>query len=143
MSAAAAHNCGVCLYPADLGVPGGSEPAYVNPICPDHGEDPDHEYQEVRVHQLHEGPLGVCRCGAYRDEHANTTIADKPNALSVAPRTGSGTCRRCTVCSERMWPDPTGSRWAHAGSGPFTHVARPGPMIFRTNPDSHEQEGSN
>ena len=66
-------HCGMCAYPSDIGVPGGSEPAYVNPTCPEHGDDPNHEYREVRVHHLHEGPMGVCQCGAYRDEHPTPT----------------------------------------------------------------------
>lgn len=66
-------HCGMCVYPSDIGVPGRDEPAYVNPTCPEHGDEPSHEYQEVRVHQLHDGPMGVCECGAYRDDHASTT----------------------------------------------------------------------
>ena len=66
-------HCGMCVYPSDIGVPGPDEPAYVNPTCPEHGDEPDHEYQEVRVHELHGGPMGVCHCGAYRDDHNEGT----------------------------------------------------------------------
>jgi len=62
--------CGICIYGSDIGIPGSDSqgPAYVNPTCPIHSQKPDHPYSEVRVHELHEGPMGVCVCGAYRDE---------------------------------------------------------------------------
>ncbi|MDV9194470.1 hypothetical protein [Streptomyces sp. Wh19] len=54
--------CGLCLYPSDIGLSGhdNTGPAYINPMCPDHAESPDDPYEEVRVHELHEGSMGVC-----------------------------------------------------------------------------------
>lgn len=64
-------SCGVCVFPSDIGFPGYDYkgPAYINPTCPEHADSPGHEYREVRVHVLHEGPMGVCECGEYRDRH--------------------------------------------------------------------------
>lgn len=58
---------GMCLTASDIGF-WGHEVAYPHPLCPEHGS-PDHPYREVRIHDLHTGPMGVCECGEYRDLH--------------------------------------------------------------------------
>lgn len=63
-------NCnGMCLTGADIGVGSADSVAYPHPTCPEHGDKPDHPYEEKTVHELHTGFMGVCVCGAYKDEH--------------------------------------------------------------------------
>lgn len=61
--------CGICVTAADVGVGSSAGVAYPHPLCPEHGAALDHSYREASVHELHAGPMGVCECGAYRDEH--------------------------------------------------------------------------
>lgn len=60
---------GICVTAADIGVGSSAQVAYPHPLCPEHGDTPDHQYREARTHELHGGPMGVCECGAYRDDH--------------------------------------------------------------------------
>lgn len=88
MSATTADTfCGICVYGSDIGIPGcdSQGPAYVHPNCPIHAENPDHPYNEVRIHELHEGPMGVCACGAYRDEHRTTEQVAALQSWTEAP----------------------------------------------------------
>lgn len=50
-------NCnGRCVTAADIGVGTFLQIAYPHPMCPEHGDDPMHDYREVRIHELHTGP---------------------------------------------------------------------------------------
>jgi hypothetical protein len=60
---------GVCITPADIGLPGYGGVAYAHPMCPEHGEP--HEFRwNGKTHDTHDGLLRWCECGAYEDEHA-------------------------------------------------------------------------
>lgn len=61
---------GLCVAAADigvLGVPSGLI-AYPHPACPEHGATHPFVWGG-QVHDTHDGPLRVCECGAYEDEH--------------------------------------------------------------------------
>lgn len=60
---------GRCLSAADIGVGSYDQIAYPHPTCEVHAEKPLHDYIEQSVHELHQVPMGVCECGAYKDEH--------------------------------------------------------------------------
>ncbi len=58
-------DCGMCLTPADIGVPGPGI-AYAHPGCPFHGSCPEF----VPSAHMDDAGRGLCgRCGAYADEH--------------------------------------------------------------------------
>lgn len=60
---------GMCVTGADIGVGTYEQIAYPHPLCEAHAVTPCHEYTQKSVQELHNGPMGVCECGAYKDEH--------------------------------------------------------------------------